>query len=284
MFNKNGGINIKKISITVCLIIFATLCFASMTGFTLAQKEGYTIEDFQATIEPTIDGKWTSQDEWSNAAEAKLEQVDGGDTNTFFRIQHTTDSTTGEITYYLLVEVLNDTTNDSGDLLQICIIGADEVGGTPIATTLPNEDTLRIDYLGHDQTRTTIYRGAGQSWSTETDYTWSSDILIVDSFDASPSSDNAHLIYEVKISASAFNINPEYWIRVATFDESDTSSSGMKMWPLGSREDSNDWGQVETIDETIPEFPTWTIIPIFAIATVVVTFWKKGLTTNNSTS
>jgi hypothetical protein len=274
---------VKKLLVAISLTVFASLCFMSIAGLVFAQKAGYEIDDYEAITVPTIDGTWSSTDEWTDASEVQLEQLGDEESGAFFRIKHSTDPGTGDISYYyLLIEVLNDTTNDSEDLQQLCMVGANEVGGTPEATTMPNENCIRFDYEGHDVSGFRAYRGTGTDWTTETNYTWETDVLIVDSFDVSPLSDTPHLISEVKISATAFNINPEYWIRVATFDESVTSSAGMKMWPIGSREDPNDWGRVEVMNESIPELPAWTILPIFVTATLAVTLYKKRLASSET--
>ena len=277
----NGGINIKKLLAIMCLVILSSLAFASMPGVAVAQKAGYEIEDFEATTEPTIDGTWSNSYEWTDAAEAHLETLND-DATAIFRIKHDTELITGDIIYYyLLIEDINDTTNDAGDLLQICLVGADEVGGTPTGSIYPQENCFRFDYLGHNSDGFKLYRGTGTGWSTVTNYNWPTDILIVDSFSTSPLSDTPHLIIEVRIAAAAFNINPEYWLRVVTYDETN-AMSGIQMWPTGSREDSNDWGQVDVINETIPEFPAWTILPIFATVTLAVTLWKKRLATSGT--
>lgn len=258
--------------------MLAGLCFASLSGLVSGQKTGYVIQDFELVTEPTIDGTWTTTDEWTDAAEAQLD----GDIDAIFRIKHSTEAGTGNILYYyILVEVLDDSTNDPGDLTQICIVGADEVGGTPDGAYLPQTNCIRFDYDGNDAGGFTCYRGNGATWSTQTGYTWSTDVFMVNSFDTSPSSDTTHRIAELKISAEAFDINPEYWLRVAVFDESNPVE-GVPSWPYGSRDNTNDWGKVEVSAEAIPEFPAWILLPMFATATLAVTFWRKRLTTSET--
>lgn len=264
--------NTKKAITVLTAVLLASLCLASIPGIVMAQQEGVEIEDFEATTEPTIDGMWSNGFEWSDASEAQLI----GDLDAIFRIKHDNELITGDIiNYYLLIEVLGDTTNDPEDYVEICIAAASEEGGTPMGGTTPQEDCIRIEYIGHSEAGFTIYRGDGSGWVEDNSYNWPTDILIIDSFDTSPLSDTAHLIIEARIAAAAFNINPDYWIRVAVHDESSAASAD---WPHSSRDVPDEWGLVEVINETIPEFPAWAILPLFATATLSVIVLRKRLT------
>ena len=267
------GLNIKKhLVLTISLVILTSLCFASITGIVLAQQAGYQIEDFRVTTEPTIDGKWSSSIEWADAAEGQL----AGNPNAIFRIKHDNELITSDIIfYYILVEVIDDTVSDAEDYLRICFAAASESGGTPMGGTAPQTDCVRFDYIGHDAGGFTLYRGDGSAWVEETNYRWGIDISVVDSYTSSPLNGANHLIIEAKIAAAAYNIRPEYWIRVETYDES--SHDEIRAWPVGSVDVPNDWGLVETINETIPEFSTWLIIPLFATATLIVIITRKRL-------
>jgi hypothetical protein len=268
------GLIIKKLLVlTISLVILVSLFSTSTAGIVLAQQAGYQIEDFRVETEPTIDGTWSSSFEWADAAEVQL----GGDPNAIFRIKHDTELITGDIIfYYVLVEVLDDTVSDAEDYLQICFAAANQAGGTPMGGTTPQTDCVRFDYVGHDAGGFTLYKGDGSSWVEETNYRWGIDVSIVDSFASSPLSGANHLIVEAKIAAAAFDIRPEYWIRVETYDES--SHDVVRAWPAGSRDVPNDWGLVETINDTIPEFSSWLIIPLFATASLIVVITRKRLT------
>ena len=259
--------------LTISLVILTILCFASITGTVLAQQAGYEIEDFRAETEPNIDGKWSNSFEWADAAEGQL----GGSPNAIFRIKHDNELITSDIIfYYILVEVLDDTVSDAEDYLQICFAAASESGGTPTGGTAPQTDCVRFDYVGHDAGGFTFYRGDGSAWVEETNYRWGIDISIVDSFTSSPLSGANHLVIEAKIAAAAFSIRPEYWLRVEAYDES--NQDVVRAWPVGSGDIPNDWGLVETVNDTIPEFSTWLIIPLFATATLIVIIARKRLT------
>jgi hypothetical protein len=264
----------KHLVVTLCLAVLTSLCLASITGIVFAQQAGYEIEDFEVTTEPTIDGAWGSPYEWADAAEAQLD----GDLGAIFRLKHNNELITGDIIYfYYLIEVLDDTTNDPEDYLQLCVAASEESGGSPMGGTAPQTDCLRFDYVGHDHSGLTVYRGDGSTWVEETGYNEGVDILIVDSFDTSPLSETAHLIIEVRIAVAAFDINPDYWLRVAVYDESN-SGDEVQDWPPSSRDVPDEWGLVEVIDDVIPEFSAWLIVPLFAAATLTVIVYRKKIT------
>lgn len=259
---------------TLGLVILTGILLISMTGLALAQQAGYEIEDFRVTTEPTIDGTWGNQYEWSDASEAQL----AGDLNATFRVKHDNELITGDIIYfYFLIEVLDDTTDDAEDYLQICIATPAEEGGDPMGGTTPQTDCLRFDFVGHDQSGFTLYRGDGSTWVEDTSYSWSTDVLIVDSFATSPLSDTAHLIIEARIAAAAFSIYPDYWVRVAVYDDSN-AGDGVQAWPDSSRDSPDEWGLAVVLNEVIPEFPAWVIMPVFLTATLSVIFLRKRLT------
>lgn len=264
----------KLLVTTLCLVVLASLGLASITGIVLAQQAGYEIEDFEVTTEPTIDGTWGSPYEWADAAEAQL----SGDLDATFRLKHNNELITGDIIYYyFLIEFFDDTTDDADDYLQLCFAAADEMDGTPMGGTTPQTDCLRFDFVGHDSAGFTVYRGDGSTWVEETGYSWTTDVLIVNSFGTSPLSDTAHLIVEARVAAVAFDINPEYWFRVAVYDDSN-AGDGVQAWPPSSRDVPNEWGLVELVDEVIPEFSAWIIVPMFATATLTVIIYRKRLT------
>ena len=79
------------------------------------------------------------------------------------------------------------------------------------------------------------------------------------------------------IAHTIYNINPELWIRVATFDESN-AGAGVQAWPSGSVDVPDDWGLTIVTGEPIPEFPAWIILPLFVTATLAIIIGRKRLT------
>ncbi|MCJ7623410.1 MAG: hypothetical protein MUO76_07890 [Anaerolineaceae bacterium] len=266
---------INKIKATTfCIMMVCSLFLASITGIVIAQQGGYEVISYEGETEPIVDGTWTTSFEWSDAEERQLD----GDLDATFRLKYVIQPQGDEIVYHnFLVEFFDDTTNDAGDYLQICLAAADELDGIPTGGTTPQTDSTRFDFVGHDVAGFTFYRGDGSAWVENSGYIWGIDVQIADSFGTSPLSDTPHLIVEVKIAPQVFDINPEFWIRVAAYDESN-AGAGVQAWPTGSVDVPDDWGSVELLNETIPEFPSWIILPMFVMATLAIIIGRKRLT------
>jgi hypothetical protein len=229
------------------IIALSSLGLAMKTGTARAYKDGYDVTDYVAQITPTMDGTWTTPDEWTDAAEKQLD----GSLNATFRLKY--DSSYPDwVNQYYLIEFFDDTTNDAGDYWQICYASAAELMGTPIGGTTPQTDCDRFDFVGHNATGLTIYIGTGTAWVETTDYTTPTDIEIVDTISASPLDSNPHWIAEIKIEHIHFTIQPEFWIRIAAYDES-SSGAGVQAWPAGSADVPDDWGLMNASQDPIPE-------------------------------
>ena len=254
-------------------MIVLSLCLVSITGIVTGQKAGYKVENYEG-YETTIDGTWTSPSEWADAEERPLD----GELDATFRLKYLSQPQGNEIVYhYFLIEFFDDSTNDAEDYLQICLAAADQPDGVPTGGTTPQTDSTRFDYVGHDDAGFTFYRGDGSAWVETSGYKWGIDVQIADSFGPSPLSSTPHLIVEVKISPEEFDINPEFWVRVAAYDESN-AGAGVQAWPAGSVDVPDDWGLVDLLDETIPEFASWIILPLFVTATLAIIIGRKRLT------
>ncbi|MGB9842656.1 MAG: hypothetical protein ACPLKZ_08115, partial [Candidatus Bathyarchaeales archaeon] len=85
-----------------------------------AAEPGYTRTDYNPEVTPTIDGKWTTNNEWTLNGE-----VTTIGTGAAFRSVWILESMTPDIivTDTFLVEFFADTTNDAGDYWQLCIDG-----------------------------------------------------------------------------------------------------------------------------------------------------------------
>lgn len=229
------------------------LCMIALLSFVLlmdfgknvgAYKEGYSVNDYVAITTPTMDGKWTSTDEWNDAEGASFA---GG--NAVFRMKFVS-SYPSWVNQYYIIELFNDTTDDNGDYLQICYATATTFGGTPTGGNTPQTDCIRIDYYPKTG-EVKVYKGTGTGWTETTDYTWPDHVEAVSTMSASPLNGNSHRIYEFKIEHIHFGIQPEMWIRVAAYDASRTA---VQAWPDGSSVNvPDDWGLVNVFTNPIPE-------------------------------
>lgn len=246
---------------------------ASIAGIVAAQQSGYTINEYEAIGEPTIDGAFTTGSEWFDAQERQLD----GDLDAIFRIKYNTELITGDIIYhFFLIEVFSDNTNDAGDYVQICFAAPSQEGGVPTGGTAPQTDCKRFDFEGPDQSGLTYYRGDGSAWVETGGYSWGPDIEIAESFSTSASRGTSHWIVEGKIAAEEFDIWPDMWIRVAAYDDGN-AAAGVQAWPDSSVDVPNDWGAVSFVNETIPEFSSWIILPLFVIATLAIIVARKRI-------
>jgi hypothetical protein len=244
------------------IMLFLTLLVEN----TQAQNLDYQAENYEASIIPTIDGVWTTPDEWSDAEEYKLV----GSLSAFFRLKKVTDSQGQLQTLYFLIEYFNDNTSDSSDYTALCFAVADTPGGVPEGGAELDENCIQFSYKPYvyaDPFK--YYRGAYGGWLQNYTYTWGTDILIVESFNASPLYDQQHLIVEYSISAPAFGINPDFWLRVAAYDATN-NWPGSQIWPSYANFNVPDqWGVVVMHSESIPEISSLTVITLFLVAPLI---------------
>jgi hypothetical protein len=238
-----------------------------------AQYAGYESTNYLAIEDPVEDGVWTTDTEWYDA---------GIPTNLPTNLQWRQKWTyPGNIFEHFLIEVIDDTTEDAGDYVQICIDPQADGGITP------QSDDIRIDWVGHDASGLTIYQGDGSGWVEFTDYTWDTDIFIADSISASPLESTPHWIIEIRMDRSKAEFDTagssyEPLIRIASYDE---SGAGVQAWPPTSQDSPSGWGQeygvYETNPDPIPEPMTiMTIVLLSSVAVVAGSnfLWKRRKT------
>ncbi len=261
----------KKLILVAFLVI--ALCSFSMI-ITIrnvdAAKPGYNINNYLRITTPVIDGNWTTADEWTDAEEKKLD----GSLTVYFRIKWgTVDST---VYNYILVDFVNDTTDDSEDGFSICIDGHHDDG------TSPQTDDYRIDLIGHSISGLRVYQGNGTGWEEITTYNWGSDLVIVNNINPSPTSSTPHWIAEIKINSTWAHLLNNFCLRVAAYDAS--SAAGNQAWPGASTVYvPNDWGATTTMFTQIPEFPSIMLVLIMLIAlTPTIYYFKKRFSTKKT--
>ena len=254
----------RVVLVAFCIIALCSLGLVMKTGTVGAYQAGYEVTDYIAITTPTMDGNWTTAEEWTDADVRQLE----GSLNVTFRLKYVSFYPDAVYQYYL-IEFFDDTTNDTGDYWQICYAAAAELFGTPIGGDAPQTDCLMINFTGHSQAGLALYRGDGSGWVAFTDYTWPDDIEIVDTISASPLNSTPHWIAEIMIEHTHYNIQPEFWIRVAAYDESN-SDAGVQSWPPGSSDVPNDWGLMISAQTVIPEGLTLGVMVLLSSVSVLI--------------
>jgi hypothetical protein len=218
----------KRKVCTTILIAFLLLLLINV-GTTEASEPGYERLGYPTVVEPTIDGAWTSTDEWTDGDPTMIGE------NVVFRntFTLTRENGTDVCTIHFITEILNDNTNDAGDYWQICIDGHLDGGNTP------QTDDFRIDIVGHDTLM--VYQGNGVGWMKITPD--ANEVIFASSISASPTSSTPHWILEFSLlkTAGVITMDIVWGIRVAVYDESN-SATGVQAWPPTDRDVPDGWG------------------------------------------
>ena len=252
----------KKIGVTFCIIALLSLGLLANAGIATAYQEGYEFDHYMAVTEPDIDGIWTSSDEWTDV---DMEHQMDGDLNVVFRTNWLMSSGAGYsgIPVFWIIEFYDDDTNDAGDYWQLCLDGSANGGSAP------NTDDVRIDFVGHDQSGLTVYRGDGAGWVESDELTWGESIHIVDSISDSPTNSTPHYIVEIVVDHQLINSGPNQNVRVAAYDESN-SEAGVQAWPDSSPDVPDEWGLTYSIMEPIPEGLTFAVMVFLSSVSLLV--------------
>jgi hypothetical protein len=224
-----------------------TLSLLAVTNFVSSYNNGYQVIDYPIENSLTLDGTWSSPNEWEDTYPTKLE----GSLNASFRVKYSGSPDSSAITQYFLIECFNDKTDNGGDYWQICYAASTSPNGTPIGGTTPQTDCLRIDFKGHDGTSNTkVYRGNGEEWILLSNEEWQGHIQIAQSIDSSPDNEKPHWIAEIEVDHQHFNLWPETWIRIAVHD--DNNELGYQKWPPEANRDIPDQYGLLKLETTSP--------------------------------
>jgi len=239
-----------------CILALCSLLLVN-TGTIKAAESGYTRTDYNPSVVPTIDGKWTSADEWTLNGEVTLI---GADVN-FSSVWIMVSSEPIVVTDTFLVEFFSDNTTDAGDYWQMCIDGDQSEGANPQTTD------YRIDIVGH--TTLKLYQGTGSGWTEVTpdpaDISWNNTIS------ASPTNSTPHWILEITIVKAELGAGPTWNFRLAVFDEN--STAGVLAWPPTSRDVPDRWGVQNYVGEVIPEGFSLGVVVLLSSVAVTVGFY-----------
>jgi len=162
------------------------LCSSLLIGIATAGEPGYTLMEPYGGVAVTLDGKWTSGAEWSDAFILPMVGTTLG-ANGIWAYKMVMGDT------YLMSFLIEspDNTNDAGDLWVVCIDGANDGGSAP------NSNDVKIEIAGHTTLR--VYAGNGTGWSTmaSTGVTWK------DSLATSTYNSANHYVLEVQADKGA---------------------------------------------------------------------------------
>jgi hypothetical protein len=241
--------------IALCGILLPTTLVNAFYG------EGYETSNYLAIYDCTVDGAWTTDNEWFDAMTPPNLPAD---------FEWRQKWIMGDVVMqYFLIEFFTDNTDDAGDYFQICFdILAD--GGSA-----PKADDIKVEWVGHSEL--TLYQGDGSGWVEYTDYAWETDVYVVDSLTTSILNGETHWVIEVFINRgkAEFDTSGAGYvpgIRVAVYDE---GTETLAAWPPTSADVPDDWGQENGVygeipEENIPESLTFVTAALLSSVAVVV--------------
>ena len=233
------------------ILMLCSLLLLAYVGTVYAAAEGYERISYPTQVISTVDGEWTSNDEWTDADNTTI----GDDVV----MRSTWDMDAAVMTRWI-VEVFTDTTEDTGDYLEMCLDG-DQSGGTA-----PQVGDYKFVITG--LTDLVWYEGTGTDWSevtlTEAEIEW--DASLTDT----PADSTAHLVYEFTIPKNTETVQLSmYWnFRLAVYDES--GSAGVLAWPPTDADVPDEWGVESFSSDPIPEGFTFVVVALLSSVAVVV--------------
>jgi hypothetical protein len=238
----------KTIPIALSMLLICGILVLN-AGIVQAGNAAFTIQEAYGGGEVTVDGVWGAEE--YPAEYAWIENLDGGN-KYVYRME--TDFTIFSMTW--LLDFVQDTTDDSGDIWQICV-GANTEG------TTPQTDKNKIEITGH--TTLKVYKGTGTGWEemTGATVTWKDSMA------------TGHWVLELQADKATLgdwgqNAPPEA-MRVAMYD-ADTET--WVQWPPASTADNPDtWGVIgDGYGESIPESISFGIVALLSTAVVAGAF------------
>jgi len=238
---------------TIIMVAFMMLLLVSVGAIKCVRAQTAERTSWSTIVIPTIDGMWTSDDEWTDgeitpmgegaACRSTWEFADG-------------------VTTRWIVEFFSDTTDDAEDYWEFCIDG-DQSGGSA-----PQAGDYKFVITGH--TDLVWYEGDGTGW-TEVALD-ASEIEWANSLSASPTDSTPHWILEFTIPKNGGTVQMGIlWnLRVAVYDASN-SEAGVLAWPEGSATDVPDgWGIENYTMDAIPEGLSLVVLMMLSSVAVVV--------------
>jgi hypothetical protein len=245
----------KGLLIAFCILAVCSVILPINVVTIKAAESGYERTDYtpDPDVTITIDGKWTTTNEWTLNGEVTLI-----DANASFRSVWTMVDT--DVVYdTFLVEFFSDNTTDAGDYWQICIDGNQGGGATPQA------DDYRIDIVGH--TTLTVYQGTGSGWTatgTPSTLEWA------DSLNDSPTNSTSHYMLEITFLKSELGASAYWNFRLAVYDE---STDTLLAWPPTPQDEPDRWGVQNYVTEVVPEGFSLGVVVLLSSVAVVVGFY-----------
>ena len=233
------------------MLMLCSLLVLMTVGTTMAAEPGYERISYQTVVVPTIDGVWTSTDEWTDG------DVTWIGTDVAFR--STWDMGDDVMTRWI-VEFFSDTTDDAGDYWLFCIDGNQAGGSTP---AVGQHRMFKI--VGHDTIE--WYMGDGAGGWTVVSYD-ASEIEWANQLSASPTNSTPHWILEFQIPKNSGTVQMGIlWnFLLGAYDE---SNPGLQAWPPTDPDVPDEWGIENYTMDQIPEGLTFGVMVLLSSVSLV---------------
>jgi hypothetical protein len=244
----------KKKFCTIIMVAFMTLLLVSLGAINCASAQTVERVSWGMVVEPTVDGAWTSPDEWTDGGDVTTIGEDVSFTSTWY---YGTDA----VSTQWLVEFYSDTTNDAEDYWEFCMDGMADGGSAP------QTGDFKFVITGH--TDLVWYEGDGTGWSEIS--LDASEITWANALSTSPSDSTEHWILEFVIGKNTGTVQLTImWnCRLAVYDASN-SEAGELAWPPGSdADDPTTYGIENYTSDTVPEFLSLGVLVLLSSTAVV---------------
>jgi len=228
-------------------------------GTTMAFTAGYEISEYWANA-ATIDGKWTTATEWQTGQPHYI-----GTTQKGMWIMQA-NSAAGYAPEYLIE--FADKTLDAGDIIQVCMNGAD--------STSPTAGDFKMEIQG--RTTKKVYQGTGTAWAESS--TAAAAVTVAATVTTSAHDPAQHVIAEFSIDKATLAGwgAPPLGVRIACFD---ASTGNWVAWPPASTADNpSTWGQITSYSqEPYPEGLTIGVMLLLSSVAAVVSirYFRKPI-------
>jgi hypothetical protein len=227
----------KNVTTTFCILMLCSLILS--IGTVMAAEPGYERISYLTTVIPTIDGQWTTENEWTDGEDTWI------GTDVFF-----TSTQDGDMTRWI-VEFLTDTTNDPGDMWRFCI-------------NTGQSFSWKFEIYGH--TDLVWYIGSADWTEREEAF----PIEWEDSLSTSPTSTTPHWILEFQIDKTDQFEFPDVWYFLLQVN--DASNPTFLAWPPTDPENSDSWGTENFSTEAIPEGLTFAVMVLLTTVSMLVSY------------
>jgi len=222
----------------------------------MAAEPGYTRTSYMAVVTPTIDGMWTSEDEWTDTEATMI-----GEDVAFRSTWYFGD----DVVTQWIIEFFSDTTDDSEDMWQFCIDG-DQSGGAS-----PQPSDYKFEITGH----TDIYwelgdTGGSGEWMW-TDVIPENEIEWANSLSASPTNSTPHWILEFQKKKNVGQIQlPTVWDFLLQVYDASNPGAGKPSWPPTNPNYREEYGIENYSSEPIPEGVTFAVMALLSTVSMLV--------------